>query len=312
MTVRPGITYPPQEITILMNSGGLGDAVCRLPALVFLEKNYPHCTPHVYVVERLHEVFKAVLTRAVVHVFPPKEAAPERPGYYFGAKNTFHTTLGTHLVDHGFNVLLDRDDVPMQDKSYPRLPDLSVTRAAFPLPPRYVVLTPGYTSAVRLMLPDVVNGIAKGCLERGYTPVYLGSKTEHIDTSAQFEDGVDYSLGLDLRNKTSMLEAAAVMQGARAVFALDNGLAHLAGMTAVPIIVGYSTQLPELRLPIRDGVLGKDCYVVQPKTCYGCEPFIRYVYSHDFRTCFVGDKLCIKEMPAQAYLAHLDTLLTSA
>lgn len=310
MSVRPGTEYKPQEITTLFNSGGIGDSIARLPALRMIERDYPHVTNHVYVTESLHEVFSLVLSRTKLYPFPPKGGAPERPGYYFG-KSQFHTTMGTHLVDHAFNTIVDRDNITMEDKSYPRLPDLEEKRQAFPLPGKYVVLTPGFTSPVREMLPEVVNGIARGAAALGLGIVYLGSYTTNIDTNASFGDGVDYSLGLDLRNKTTMLEAAAVMQKAVAVIGLDNGLIHLAGMTDVPIIVGYSTQVPELRLPIRDGVLGKGCYVVQPKTCFGCEPAIRFRYDHDFRTCYVGDKLCLKEMPAEDYLAHLRSLLTS-
>jgi ADP-heptose:LPS heptosyltransferase len=312
MSVRPGLVFPDQEVTVLFNSGGLGDSIARIPALKVIERDYPACQIHLLASKVLHEVLKRTLSRTKIYPYPPEKGMemPERPGMFFGAKQQFHTTLGSHLVDYAFNILLDRSNIPMEDKSYPHLGDLSEERRQFGLPEKYVVLTPGFTSGVREMLPEICNEIAKGATARGLTPVFLGARTINIDTEAKFGD-VDYSLGLDLRDKTSLVEAAAVAQGAVAVIGLDSGLIHVAGLTDVPIIAGYSSQLPELRMPIRHGELGWKVWPITPDTCHGCEPALRFVYKHDFRECYAGDKRCLKELSADKYLAALDSVLTS-
>lgn len=138
----------------------------------------------------------------------------------------------------------------------------------------------------------------------------------HHTIKGSFPD-INGVLGLDLIDKTTVLQAANIMSGALAVVGVDNGLLHLAGCSKVPIVAGFTTVSPDIRLPYRDGVLGKDCYVVTPPAtlaCRFCQQGTNFLYGHDYRNCLYKndsalDRLCTKSITADRFIHHLEIIL---
>lgn len=305
---RPEL-HSDQAINVMFNNGGLGDHIARAPALLHLLTYYPHITIHLYIPVFMHELyrywFSAFGRRFNIYDRENWTSAIKRPSYWFG--EGFTTTLGTHLVHHAFQTFLDQEPHP-DWCSYPKLPPLEgYDKEWMDLP--YVVVTTGYTAESREMLPDIVNSVVDGIIARGMLPVFLGKQDVYFDLKGKFKEGVDYTKGIDLRDSTSLREAATILHFSKAVMGLDNGLLHLAACTPVPIVMAFSSQYPRLRLPYREGVMGKGVEVVEPDNCQGCEPRLRFEYQHDFRYCFYGDYVCLKELTAQKYLDALDKLL---
>lgn len=202
---------------------------------------------------------------------------------------------------------------------------------------RYVVVTTGYTAPTRRWKETEVNVFCKRIKEHGLTPVFLGKKANELGIKhknikneegttldAEFQEGVDYSVGIDLRDKTTLIEAANIMRHAKAVVGLDNGLLHLSATTNVPSVWGFTSVQPGHRLPYRDGKMGKDMVVIaQPQSlgCRYCQSKMHYIYGHDYRKCFYQSEKnydskkiqplpyqCLDYMKAESFVKALETL----
>ena len=306
-----------------LTKGGMGDNVARLPALVKLLKAYPHVYPYIYVPDFFLEVAQCALKPYDCMVKTYTSFVPDSPDGRLPAKDTdggTHTTLHTHLTDMAFRTLLDEDPRTPSDRNYVQL-DMSETDiSSFNLPEKYVVLTTGITSKTREWPATEINKTAKWCVDQGLTPVFLGSRQAGEGSTKQtkyiiighFSPDVDYSVGVDLVDKTTLMQAAKVMAGAVAVLGVDNGLIHLAACSQVPIIVGYTMVEPATRLPIRNDVMGWGCYQVLPEenlACRFCQYHTNFKLEHDYRTCMYNTFDCCKQMTAEKFIGHLETIL---
>jgi hypothetical protein len=163
---------------------------------------------------------------------------------------------------------------------------------------------------------------------KGLTPVLLGT-TEKLDVGipndgieAKISSEIDKSLFVDLTNKTTLVEALGVIQRAKAVVGVDNGLLHLAHCTDVPIVYGLSSLLPEHRIPYRapapprtameafhGGVRehGATEIIVADVPCSGCQSR-GFAINNDWRTCLFDDYACTLTLTSAKYLAKLKVL----
>lgn len=306
--MRDGASFRPTELNLLCNRGGLGDSVARLPAVAYILKQYPHVTKvRLIVQDYFVEVATMLLRSDRVEVYGYSkmrevlETYKDTPGMMVDSKH--HTTLHTHLTDHAFHTLVD-EQVDEVHKQYLQF-DFGTT-----MPGKEVVITTGFTSPTREWLPAYVNEVAHWVRAQGYGVTFLGKKeNEHWKDGPQspivstFRDEIDYSLGLDLRDKTTLVEAAQIMHRAAAVVGIDNGLLHLAACTQVPIVFGITTLKPEHRMPYRENV-----YLVTPPRelkCRFCQSKMNYVYEFDYRTCYFGDYECVKKMEARPFIQEL-------
>lgn len=163
---------------------------------------------------------------------------------------------------------------------------------------KYAVITTGITTPSRHVPGKYWNPIIEYVIARGLIPVFLGKavvetgNAKNIHTQWDPETRID--LGLDLRNKTTLTQAAAIMSRAAVVIGHDNGLLHLAGCTEVPIVFGYNLASPAHREPLRPA--GKVYNVVlttKELVCNFCQSRTNFVIGYNFRQCFYGDNKCI-------------------
>ncbi len=316
-----GEQQPPKHVNLVFDDGGLGDSICRVVPVKYLHQRHQHVTIDVWVGEYFKPLGQHLLQdceRVTVRSF--NEASPKTAINGSAARQVRsidHTNLATHLLDHAFHLLADTSP-EIQDKNYLKLRLDQINIEHLQLPANYAVITADYTAKVRELPASTVNGLIHYFLANGIEPVLLGKSLSKVNAVfkiiGNFSDEIDIQNVLDLRDKTTLLEAGKVMAGAKVVCGLDNGLIHLAGCTDVPIIAAYTTVDPRHRLPYRNDELGWNCHIIRPNeslACRGCQSNMQFEWGHDFRECFYKDYLCTKQITTKKFTRILDEYFIS-
>lgn len=299
--LREGFQARPAHIRLISNYGGLGDMIARLPAIKYAIETYTHLSIDVYWQDYCLDLMKLLLpeTDRLKH-YKASEAKYFGPGALVTFDPNRVTSLGLHLTDVAFLILMDR--LPPDDKAkrYPQAPLIKSELA--PKEP-YIVFTTAYTAKVREWPFKEVNSLAKRCKEQGYTPVLLGStKPQEIGNGAlikgNIDDQVDKGLFLDLTNQTTLTEALGIIQKGSAVLGVDNGLLHLAHCTSTPVVMGFTSVEARLRLPSRPQ--GKTLTIEAAVDCYGCQSKCNFIM-FDFKKCIFADYLCTTTMTSDRF-----------
>lgn len=315
----------PTFVNVLFDNGGCGDLVAWLPALKFIYNTHPHVTLNVWVPDFFLEFAANSLrgTRKRINLNKLSDLSRvNRNHQTISFKMQNYTNLGAHMTEHAFEVICHTKP---DDKNHLNYLSLDLTNTdinKFNLPEKYVVITTGFTAAVREFLPEHVNKISQYVISKGYTPVFLGKHTtntgiKHV-IKGTFNNEIDYSAGLDLIDKTSLIECVKICGGSHAVVGLDNGILHLAGCTDVPIVGGFTTVNPKHRMPYRHGNIGLQYYSVVPQEslkCRFCQSNWQFTNGHDFTKCYYVEKeqdteiKCLKELSADLYIEQLEKIL---
>lgn len=335
MSLRSGWSPPQVNLNIISGRGGLGDSIARLPAFRYMHDTYKHVSAIIYVQDGWLDLIKYLLPETERRKYKKLSEAPwelKKPYVEFDENRL--TTLHLHLTDHAFLILMDMLPPTRADKAYPRAPRTELASVAADTlkllatsDPRMVIFTTDYTAPSRQWLSVHANRLAMMCAERGLTPVLLGStqpiKTgvENDDIIPRQNDGLRPDLFLDLRGKTTLIEALGVIQRARAVVGVDNGLLHLAHCTDTPVVMGFSTLSPAHRVPVRflktplpgchDAGRGAALTeVVEAKVpCAGCQSR-GFAINTDWRECVMPDHqyACLLTLTADRFWDKLKKL----
>lgn len=219
---------------------------------------------------------------------------------------------GAHLATCGWVYFTNKECAPKGNSekvpegwaSYPQFRQSDLDAMDLPdeakglEPGKYVVLTTGVTTESRRIPGTYWNYVLDHLINKGLKPVFLGktmvttgnAKNIHTEWSREFE----WNRGLDLRDKTSLLQAASIMSRAALVVGHDNGLLHLAGCTSVPIVFGYNLASPQHRQPLRPAGQVYNVHLEPGElACNFCQSETNFVIGYNFRTCFYGDNKCI-------------------
>lgn len=309
----------PLTINMLANSGGVGDVIASLPAVNYILKYHPHVSINFWVGDFIVEFAQRSLPkdpRIKIRGFTDiKDYDNTLYARAIGYGST-HTNFATHMTKHAFSMYLNVEP-PVEEMNYLPLDTTGIDITKYELPEKYVCLNVGHTAVVREWLPEYITEVAKYIKDKGYTPVFLGRSESpngagHI-IKGHLDKPIDFSLGIDLRDKTTLSEAQVVIAGAKAMVGLDCGLLHVAGTTDTAIVGGFTSVEPEHRMPIRHNVLGWNFYPVTltPKqlACIGCQSNMSFSYGHRFDQCFHGDLLCIKMLVPDLYIEQLEKIL---
>lgn len=308
------LTQIPQRdlhLNVFFNEGGLGDHIAKLPAIKYLS-SFDHLKLHIavpdYFVELAKELLPEIQDKRAYYTFSEiKDQVPSRgwewnrPGVESRSANVV-TALGFHPVNQAFSLLCDVDPcfVSLEDKSYIRYTPNQDPKQRAQLAPAnpYIVLTPNFTAEVRALPGHIINKLIERFEDLAYDIVLLGSteaKTganENIAAAGPADIDTSYPGVVDLRDKTSLIEALEIMDSAACVIGLDNGLLHLAGCTATPIVGLYTNVAAELREPYRADVRGR-WIGIQANGCNACQSSCKFDFTHDFRKCYFGpNKKC--------------------
>jgi ADP-heptose:LPS heptosyltransferase len=167
----------------------------------------------------------------------------------------------------------------------------------------YAVITTNAVTEVRRLPSKTINELIEYFLSKNITPVFLGKKEMHTTHRSSASDDINFHKGIDLREKTSLMEAACVLANAKIVVGLDNGLLHLACCSDVPIVFGFSTINPSMRIPIRHNN-AKIAIVAPPEAlkCRYCQTNMKYLVGHDFAHCLYKDIRCAETLTSQIFI----------
>jgi ADP-heptose:LPS heptosyltransferase len=327
--------------------GGLGDQIARLPALRFAYLSMPHVKFHYYIPDYFEGVFRSSMKdligpRLQYRLF----GSNDRKNFAADTHSSFTpenvSSLRRHLTEYAFDIICDGQPPSAEFYNSAQL-DLSRFRPSValraslralyeneeyilrkPFKQRYVVLTSKYTAPVRQPNPDGLNKLAKWCLDQGIQVVWVGRDTMETGNdsviTSNSNEYLDYSVGINLINKTSLIETAWLIDNAECIVGFDNGALHLAGMTDTWIVGAFTSVDPKTRMPYRKGKRGHKYVALTPHEdlqCRFCQSrmtmnIVRkdgFLKSHDFRKCFYEDYQCISQIGAELLIKGVDHVL---
>lgn len=306
------------HINFIFDDVGIGDSIAALPALKFIHDNHPHVIAHIWVPDYFLEICKRSLPASKNFIIRPLSVSkhkynPKYPGRSFKLFN--YVALATHPTDTAFLNFVNKI-VDNSQKNYLHFDTSDQNIKQFNLPEKYVVIPVAYTTEVRQFLPEHINKIVDFVKTKGYDIIFLGKKSTYNGLTnsiiGNVDEKIDFSKGINLLDKTSLLESREIIAHSAAIIGLDNGLIHLAGTTNVPIIVGYTTVEPNVRMPYRNDIMGYNCYpVVPPESldCRFCQSQMNFTLEHDFRFCYYKDNKCTKILSSELYIEQINKIL---
>lgn len=315
------MTLPhPKEINILFDDGGLGDNIARIPVLSYIYKNYPDMLINVFI----HDYFVPVLLNYLgtktdrIRVYKMSEAKPHYDPHLItkSFRHAAFSNLSMQMTEHAFAVICNT--LPnVEALNYPTLELSQVSLSSFNLPEKYVVITTAFTAPVREFLPEHVNKLVSELKGMGKNIVFLGQKTTQTGTKhtilGNLSEEIDFTQGLDLIDKTSLLQAAKILGNAEFVVGLDNGLLHLAACSEVPVVGSFTSVDPAHREPYRKNQKGWNWFSVVPPESVECrfsQSKCVFTAGVDFRFCPLKEKCqCVKSLTADLYMEQIRKVL---
>lgn len=332
--MRPGFTLPPVTLRILSVAGGLGDQIARIPAYRFAVERHQHVSLIIYVQDFFLPLAEYLFKHPRIEYRRLSEAPWAMPKPFIKFDQDRITSLHLHLTDQAFLMIMDQLPPDNEARQYPKAAPLALSQELERmLTPRsqsdsskLLVFTVANTAPVRAWPGCYINELAKKVAQAGYTPVLVGS-TEKLNVGVEGDgimgympDGIDTSLFVDLTNRTTLLEVLGIIQRAKAVVGVDNGLLHLAHCTSTPVVMGFTTLRPEHRVPYREWPGGKaGLYSAHGLTkaieaevpCKGCQSngwAVKPNKDGDWRVCMFDDYACTLTMSSQRFEAALKDL----
>lgn len=301
--VRSNHKIPTWPINFIFNKGGMGDFVNYAASTVWLAKNCPWVEGRLFV-----QSFLIPLMKDIHHEFKHWKVMPledahnlMEPGTSFlgplemkgMSTKQFLTPMGAHPIDVASAYYVGTSPAPFDML----LPVLDYERVPIDLR-RYAVIPTGFTSPNRQVTGKHINPISRYLLSKNITPVFVGKSdfTGSGSYISRFADDIDFGLGVDLRDKTSVKELAALCQHAEVTIGLDCGVLHLAAlMKNSKIVFGYNVTSIEHREPRRNH--GKCVNVALTRRdleCTACQSTLKVYPAHKFQDCLYGDNKCIE------------------
>src|SRR5205823_556716 len=114
--------------------------------------------------------------------------------------------LGGHLVDVGFLDFVNRFPPPKDSDYYPEINFNEWQGKHELVNDNYIVFTTGAVAKAREVPGHYWNPIIEHVKSLGITPVFLGTKKIQ-DVTVKFPEGCHYDEGIDLRDKTTIMDA---------------------------------------------------------------------------------------------------------
>lgn len=314
---RPGTQTNIQPLFIVFKDGGIGDYICAMPAIRYMSREFPQVRGTILLQEFLRPLFQLFIESL------PKWSLggqKELDAANFADlplcalnRHQMPNATGMHLVDIAFMQLINSDLLLLdnENRNYTqissRLRGIKLKKE-FRIKQRYAVLTVIATNELRQFPAEIFNGIKDYLLKRDILPVIVGNQ-KMGGRGLKIHDSYDFTGTLNLVDKTSLLEAAQIIERSQMIIGIDNGLLHIAGCTEVPIIFGYTIVAPRHRHPIRP--IGRTIDIA-PDTrelpCSFCHSRMRHL-SHDFTKCLYGDIKCLEHLTLDRWRLAIEEIL---
>lgn len=308
------IDFPKEHVNFLFDYGGVGDLIAAMPVF-----NYIHNIPQIIPIVWVPDFFLDFAKNLLPHInFQPFSKGQKKYNQSHASRkfSNVYTNLRSHMTEHAFRVLINQDAPTNNDKNYVKLNLDKISLKHIKLPESYVVVTTGFTAPIREWVPSSINATVDHIKSKGYEVVFLGKKQAHNGDvyviEGTFKEEVDYSKGLNLIDKTSLLQAGKIIGQAKCVVGLDNGLLHVAGCTDVPIVGGFTSVDPVHRMPYRNGVMGHNYYPVVPPLDEP-ERFFQsrydFIFHHDYKFSYLKNDSLVNSMVPELWIEQLEKVL---
>lgn len=297
---RPGSKARSRVCNFLVAAGGIGDYICYMAAIKWVAENVPQVIGRVYCPPHFLDLATHIMQPHLSSGWKVQDKA-QLTEKKFKSRPTFAPSpqpinaTSSHPLDLAFIYYSNTTPPPKEANYYPVLDLSNIANEACEAP--YAVMTPGATTPNRTMPADTFNGIKEHLLSKGITPLFLGKKQITDVRAIEYQEGYNYEGGVDLREKTTLLQAAGIMSKAKLVVGLDNGLLHLAACTDVPILFGYNIASPLHRRPRRRS---QNIWEIMPDPqalpCTFCQSNMRFMFDHDYALCLYKDLACLEAL----------------
>lgn len=303
-------------INVLLTGGGMGDLLCYLVTTNYMVTELKHVDPLIWVPDYLLDFAKNVLPKeAKVYNYTTalKKYNNEMTGVTTEWKG-LHSARSIHPIDYANHMLID-NDLPMEKKNYLKFDNSNIDISQFNLPEKYVCISTGSTAKTKELPITILNQITDYVIEKGYVPVFIGKAVIEAGAGPKMTASlaeIDYYKGINLTNKCSLIETAAIITKSTGYIGVEGGLTHLAGFTDVPMVVGYTFADPARMSPIRNNQHGYNMHYVLPDEslkCKYCVSRVSLLYNHDFKNCMYDDYLCVKQLTIDKWKRQLDKIL---
>lgn len=313
---RPATGLGRTELAFVFNAGGIGDYINWVPAVRYAIDKNPHIFGYVltpkYFEDLAHLWFDNYDKRFVVQTYDKLDEDPllERIPFVAPDRKQFANANGFHLMHLGFVYYNQISKVPKNAGVLPVINGSEADVTKFNLPEKYAVVTVMATAENRKLPAEAINSVTRYLITKGITTVFLGKREILADRKSSNADGITLDGVLDLRDKTTLPEAACIMARAKCVVGLDNGLLHLACCTSVPVVFIFTSVDPALRVPPRHGD-AKTVTVVPDESlkCRFCNSRMQYIMGHDFKNCLYGDNFCATSIKGESLIPIVEGLL---
>src|ERR1035437_4410208 len=251
---------------MILNNGGCGDIISCFPVIQYTLSHQENVIPHVFVPNYMKPLTKVFFPNTNVYGFSEAKVKLKETGNYAAMQTLGDkiTNMRVHSTDYAFQTLLDKQ-VRDEFKSYPKYPVGTVSISKSDLPEKYAVVNIGHTIKAKEWPAAETNKVIDFLISKGVTPVFLGKNDIQDHGSAKIKDdplmhanfavGVNLKKGVNLLNKTSLIETMEILAKAQVFVGIDGGLLHMAACTDIPIVVGFTFVEPMHILPYRDGVM---------------------------------------------------------
>lgn len=315
---RPHTSLPLIEPNFFLIDAGLGDQIGMLTSLVYLATTQHHVRGTLYYQPFMLPIIQNVFNQIKRdHKWDfkctddlKKEDLVDRPLLAYQQTQNLNGG-GAHIVDLGFIHFACMNKPPAEWTNYMKLDLTHVPSTPIAVPPyKYFCMTPGAMWVTKQMPPTLFNSLQDYCIKKyELTPVYLGKRDFKNSGPTLVDDGYDLTRGVDLLDRTGLLECAKVIEGAEFVIGIDNGLSHLTAMTDTPLINGYTISGPDYVRPRR--VSGNIFDVEIPRvnlSCLYCQQ-MKFV-NHHVRTCMYHDTKCLTLLADNPmWKRHIDKIM---
>lgn len=285
-----------------MINGGIGDFLYYVQAIRYVSMTVDHKRFAVISRDFFLELAKHFLKGYIDEIHGEKVRMTPGAGIW-QPKPMMPGHMGFHPAEIAF-MYYNNSPVP---KGWEVLPRIEGDEVDIDVPEKYVVINAGGTTGNRTLPAHVVIGLSNYVKQKGYTPVFLGKREITQGYHTNFAN-VDYdSLGIDLRDKTGLLEAGCIMANAKLVIGIDGGLMHLACCSDVPALWASTVASWENRMPFRDAWTKN--VQVDGLDCLHCQERYRYMPEHDFRNCLTGHLRCVQDLTTPQFISLAEEVL---
>lgn len=309
------VTFDP--VCYSVNSTALGDVIAAIPVIKFaIETYHQECDYRVIGSRHFRELFTFVPASKFLELedttwkFAKTYSLRRLNDVGQKTGNLCRLTASKMTLSHYASIGLLGKLLTRDQYNYLSVPQVDVSNFGVDFT-KAVILVVSYRDINRSIPNEELLRLAEYIHEQGLIPVYVGRTVDGAwKTRPPVSPFVPPSYGVDLRNKTSILELASMMSKAVAVCGVDSGPIHLAGTTPVTIIAGYTNVDWRYRVPIRRQ--GRTIVIEpDPMDCRYCSSrWLKDFYN--FCNCYYDHNNCVKTLKAEKYINALRSVLDGA